>query len=350
MNVDNASSGEAVEPLFKSVKKKFIRKKPVEEFTSQDGTPTAAERNAISNPDATGKSSDEKPDHVASEDAQREEDILAEILRRKALNRRKALGIEFTPESGFAEHTRSNSSSEVARPAGEDGQKVQAIAGRFVAHTGQEVDVDEHMMLYIESELAKRRHGPEGQSSDSKGAKPSTVASSTTSQPPHMAPRQAATLGKLHEVDLGPATKHDNITRTEAAARRLAGSNPASVESNDSSSTRKGGKNWRGAKRRTSEDIRRDQLVEEVLRESRLDVYDEPETTAHREDDLAADDRIAEQFRREFMDAIHSRRRRARKQTRGGSGKRTEPSRGPKLGGSRSARAAMRQKEAKQQK
>lgn len=63
-------------------------------------------------------------------------------------------------------------------------------------------------------------------------------------------------------------------------------------------------------------------------------------------DDQAADDRIAEQFRRDFLDAIHSRRRGARAKT----AKTTKPDvpRGPKLGGSRSARAAMREKAAAQ--
>lgn len=75
-----------------------------------------------------------------------------------------------------------------------------------------------------------------------------------------------------------------------------------------------------------------------------MDVYDEPEAE-DQEDDMAADDRIAEQFRREFLDAIHSRRRIAR-------AKKTKPTkpevpRGPKLGGSRSARAAMRQMQEK---
>lgn len=61
-------------------------------------------------------------------------------------------------------------------------------------------------------------------------------------------------------------------------------------------------------------------------------------------DDMAADDRIAEQFRRDFMDAIQSRRRVARQRnTTTTKTAKPEASRGPKLGGSRSARAAMRE-------
>jgi hypothetical protein len=75
-----------------------------------------------------------------------------------------------------------------------------------------------------------------------------------------------------------------------------------------------------------------------------VDVYEEPEA-AQGEDGQAADDRLAEQFRRDFLDAIQSRRRGARarntKTTKG------DVPRGPKLGGSRSARAAMREKQNK---
>lgn len=77
---------------------------------------------------------------------------------------------------------------------------------------------------------------------------------------------------------------------------------------------------------------------------STVDVYDEPEDELH-PDDQAADDRIAEQFRREFLDAIQSRRRLAK--TRTTKTEKTEAPKGPKLGGSRSARAAMRDMQTK---
>ncbi len=38
----------------------------------------------------------------------------------------------------------------------------------------------------------------------------------------------------------------------------------------------KDGKPWRGRKRRTSDDIKRDKLVEEVLRESRRERFPKP--------------------------------------------------------------------------
>lgn len=89
-------------------------------------------------------------------------------------------------------------------------------------------------------------------------------------------------------------------------------------------------------------------------------IYDDPDPFAGRteqgedegEDAQAADDRIAEQFRREFMDAISSRQRRRGPPASNAppvkGGKKDERPKGPKLGGSRSARAAMREMQEKQ--
>lgn len=90
-----------------------------------------------------------------------------------------------------------------------------------------------------------------------------------------------------------------------------------------------------------------------------MEIYDDPDPFATRHDrgdddagedaQMAADDRIAEQFRREFMDAISSRqRRRAPAPVSSAGGKKDERPKGPKLGGSRSARAAMREMQEKQ--
>lgn len=76
-----------------------------------------------------------------------------------------------------------------------------------------------------------------------------------------------------------------------------------------------------------------------------VDVYDEPEEEALL-DDQAADDRVAEQFRKEFLEAIQSRRRVTRTKNTKIAAKPEAP-RGPKLGGSRSARAAMRERQEK---
>ena len=92
--------------------------------------------------------------------------------------------------------------------------------------------------------------------------------------------RTPAALGKLMEVDLGPAATLRNIKRTEAAKRRLEAGEEGAVEEEEEEEEeedtdgkkkkkKQEGKSWKGRKRRTSEDLKRDRLVEEVLRESK---------------------------------------------------------------------------------
>lgn len=125
-------------------------------------------------------------------------------------------------------------------------------------------------MAYIDSELAKRHQGH---------VNPSTNASSGILSPTGALidaglNRQPAALGRLHEIDLGPDSTLRNITRTEAAKRRLAGGADVEEEKGPVKvRLRRDGKPWRGRKRRNSNDVKRDQLVEEVMRETRRKPY-----------------------------------------------------------------------------
>ncbi|KAJ5345714.1 Hepatocellular carcinoma-associated antigen 59 [Penicillium brevicompactum] len=238
--------------------------------------------------------------------------------------------------------------------------KIRAMHERFTGYTGQSDDVDRHMygpppgigsqlrvawtnkirMAYIDSEMAKRYqpHAP-AQTPDSNQSQSKDVAVGQPFQPQQQ--REPASLGRLHEIDLGQEATLRNIARTEAATRRLAGDEevPVGDITPEAGRSGSGGKSRRNHKQRTDADIERDRLVEEVLRESKLDVYDDYEDDAQIDDPQAADDRVAEQFRRDFMDAMQSRRRlRTTKPA-----VKDEGPKGPKLGGSRSARAAMRE-------
>jgi hypothetical protein len=111
----------------------------------------------------------------------------------------------------------------------------------------------------------------------------------------------------------------------------------------------KDGKPWRPRNRRGSDDVKRDQLVEEFLHENRLDVYDVPSTSAPAIDDGpdadgAADERLAEQFRKQYYADVAQRRQRRRPAQPAKPNKPTNEDvlKGPKLGGSRNSRAAMR--------
>jgi hypothetical protein len=135
----------------------------------------------------------------------------------------------------------------------------------------QTVSTNEIRMTYIETEMARRhirsdsQGAPEGHADDGAARRASDL---------KLPQRQPATLGKLHEIDLGPDSKLQNIARTQEATRKLAGNEDGRTDILESRGTKtpqpeSGDKRFRGRRRRNSDDIRRDQLVEEVLRESK---------------------------------------------------------------------------------
>ncbi|EIT72987.1 hepatocellular carcinoma-associated antigen 59-domain-containing protein [Aspergillus flavus] len=325
------------ETLFRPVKRrKFLRRRP--EDTLEDFR--------IENRRDDG---DSDPTTPAQSQADNDTVHPTDLARLRRLHRFRKGGIGFSTTS--RQLANNDKQAIVSTEPAEDleAQRIQAMCDRFTAHTGQTVDVDRHMMAYIETEMAKRhQHTVPTDDSDGPLVGESDSAPSTTVLPQ----REPASLGKLHEIDLGQETKLHNIARTEAATRKLARDDEYEHLNHGGSFFKAApmGKDeglWRRQKRRTSEDVERDRLVEEVLRESKLDVYEEPDhETAAAGDDQAADDRVAEQFRRDFLDAIQSRRRVTR--VKNPKTAKAEASRGPKLGGSRSARAAMREMQEKQ--
>ncbi|THC95500.1 hypothetical protein EYZ11_005015 [Aspergillus tanneri] len=303
-------------------RRKFPRRRP--EDIPEERRPTSSESSRSLHPLASQSQ--------AAQDTQYDTLHHPGVSRPRQLRRSRKGGIEFSATHQSTEKATQSAASTV---------------------TAEELDEERvrAMMTYIESEMAKRnRRSMPADTTDSDTPIIYEAASgaSTVSDLPR---REPASLGKLHEIDLGRETTLENIARTEAATRRLAGDDEGAPPLDDGSPSKmvplgRDEKLWRSRKRRTSDDVERDRLVEEVLRESRLDVYDEPaEEEAIAADDQAADDRVAEQFRRDFLDAIQSRRRLAR--ARNTKTTKPEAPRGPKLGGSRSARAAMREMQEK---
>lgn len=128
-------------------------------------------------------------------------------------------------------------------------------------------------MEYIDTQMAKRYQRsplPESQEASCSSLQQHAGGQALSGQ---QLEREPASLGKLHEIDLGQETKLQNIARTEAATRRLVGDEVAQDSEGDpgapTSRPVPGEKPWRQRKRRTSADIERDRLVEEVLRESK---------------------------------------------------------------------------------
>ena len=235
---------------------------------------------------------------------------------------------------------------------------------------------DMSRIAYVENEIARQRNVQPTFSDTStttttatlRDENGQTLSEAGALKNGHTVQRQPASLGKLHEIDLGAEARRRNIERTQAAVEGRPSEPDEQKEEPVKMRLCRDGKfrPRRRKKRRNSEDIKRDQIVEDMFRESRLDLYDSPEaavaaaaaaaatttgainagpqTSAHLRgaQEAAADDEIAEQFRREFLDAVATRHSQQKKQKKKGEVEKSDDKiGGPKLGGSRSQRAAM---------
>lgn len=243
---------------------------------------------------------------------------------------------------------------------------------------------------YIESELARRKRlaaaaaaqqqqQQQQDGDNSKGAQTGSVIplKFDPTLPASGAPAESQRVlqGRLMEIDLGEEARARNAAMTERARKRLKGEDVQDEEETESQTKKvrlgPDGKPWRPRNRRGSDDIKRDQLVEEFLSENRgmfqpphlqlmyqwllttvtvdfsLISNEEPVQGVGNEEE-AADERIAADFRRQFMEAMSHRHRRRRPavNARPTVKKRNDDEylKGPKLGGSRNARAAIRDK------
>lgn len=163
----------------------------------------------------------------------------------------------------------------------------------------------------------------------------------------------AAGNGKIEEVEIGPIAK-----RTDEKWRRLEN---GEFEQISTGKVRLGrdGKPRRPPKRRNSDDIRRDQMVEAVLSEAKrmltfihflellliceVDYFDAQAPPNPHFGNANNDEAILAQFQAEYYESIEEARQQQRKPaaTTGVKGAK-EPPKGPKLGGSKSIRAKMR--------
>ncbi|KND95365.1 hypothetical protein TOPH_00182 [Tolypocladium ophioglossoides CBS 100239] len=270
-----------------------------------------------------------------------EETALAATIRLRNARRARLRGVAFASNPRASDDASADHA--LVRRGQEDGgvPAVRGIADRFTHQTGLIADLnDKHMNEYIESRLSSR-NDPSGTSKQ-----PDHRPAPLQGQPAEQAPPgssdklgdQPTKHGKLLEVDV-PDNAWDR--RDDAKRRR----------------TEKPPKPRRGRNRRGSDDIKRDQLVEQFLHENKLDVYDVPSqstapASATHGDDLTADDRMAEQFRQQYLDEMAQRRQRRRPPPQ--PTRQQQPTgdvlKGPKLGGSRNQRAAVRDILLKQEK
>ena len=153
------------------------------------------------------------------------------------------------------------------------------MRGFKVIHTAYRgILTDVGRTAYIDSELAKRRQ----ERTAARSQPPSAISATTTRAEGTQlerdrgkdveVQRQPAALGKLFEIDLGDEARDRNVERTEQARRRMDGE-VVEEEQAPKGKVRLGrdGKPWRPRKRRGSNDVKRDMLVEDVLRENRCE-------------------------------------------------------------------------------
>ncbi|TRX97869.1 hypothetical protein FHL15_001079 [Xylaria flabelliformis] len=385
--------------VFRGKKRKTYRQRPGTEAEDEATDPVHDAPNVISaQASASGPvttSTDREEDHEALS--------ISEALRlrnaRKTRLRGVTFGVNNGAQAGGAEGGGGGDDDELSQMIREEEKKameqsITAANKRFAPQTGLSGEiVNKHMEEYIEAELAKRHR----MASDPRKLRASSDQSGGTAThggggggggestaADKGEEKHTALTGKLLEVDLGDEVRSRNAVMTDRARRKLQG---LAVEDEESAErprkVRLGrdGKPWRPRNRRNSDDVKRDQLVEEILRENRrkqaytahihtlfglckavqprasqltnhmatVDVYETPTpppgANTGEEEEGAADDRIAEEFRREFLDAMAERQRRRKPvgpPSKPGAKKDEEVLKGPKLGGSRNTRAAMR--------
>lgn len=189
-------------------------------------------------------------------------------------------------------------------------------------------------MAYIDSKLAERfNHTAETSSKDDKNYDDRQRTDSTASSAPIR--REPTNMGRLQEIELPAAPDaqippRKNEIQAAKPPRKRVGRNGKEYTS-------------KPRKRRASEDLRRDALVEAVLHENSNSIYELPPPPPTVTSGVAgwnedADEALAEQFRREFMADVGERRT-----TKMVKGMDDDGLKGPKLGGSRSQRVVVRE-------
>lgn len=185
-------------------------------------------------------------------------------------------------------------------------------------------------MAYVDSKLERLTPSHEASTSTTNQSSTPvdpTYVSKTAVQKVTANPASAA-RGHLDEVDINQSTLPTNTTTSRPPKRPR--------------------KPWHN--RRNSASLARDAMVDQILRESQLNIYESPSTSATPQGPTStaaetedADERMAAEFQRNFYAQAEERavRRVAAPPPPTFGANKLESLKGPKLGGSRSQRAAM---------
>jgi len=183
-------------------------------------------------------------------------------------------------------------------------------------------------MAYVDSKLARLTPSHEASTSTTnQSSTPADTTSASTAAMQQPADPTSVARGHLDEVDINQPTLPTNTTTSRPSKRPR--------------------KPWHN--RRNSASLARDAMVDQILRESQLNIY-EPSSSAVPQgststaaDTEDADERMAAEFQRNFYAQAEERavRRVAAPPPPTFGANKLESLKGPKLGGSRSQRAAM---------
>ncbi|KAM0462278.1 hypothetical protein ACHAPV_003752 [Trichoderma viride] len=319
--------------------------KDVDAGRDADDTGAEAQNPVEGNSEREDNSDDDDDDnHTAEESA------VAAALRlrnaRRAASRRGGVGFRSEGRSAPGEEDDSEHAlvlrGQDKETAAAHDRIVGGITNRFMHQTG--------LLTILDDFHIRNANAPQGASSSSSSQLPSHSSAHLQSDNGNPADKwrdQPTRHGKLVEVDTTNLGNHQ--MNSDSKRRRV------------DTDTAKPAPPRRGRNRRNSEDIARDAMVEQFLSENRLDVYEVPKThptaaaaatTAAASSssfvpgaDPSADDRLAEQFRQQYYDEMALRRKRKRPaatQQQKQQQQSADVLKGPKLGGSRNQRAAVR--------
>ncbi|KAF4496925.1 hypothetical protein FAGAP_6912 [Fusarium agapanthi] len=329
--MESHSSEPAAEPVrFRTGKKRKAYRQRVQEDDA------SVAETIQSHPTASASEPSPEPARKASQDrAQDEEESIAAALKLRNVRRARLGGVAFR-NTNRPDDDMNNERALIPHDADDTSNNnesmMKGVADRFTHQTGRLTDLnDKHMMDYIESRLYNRAGGNTSQNtlsaSTSDPARQPAVITTTN----HESGR-AVMQGQLTEISL-----EDHSARSENAVQ--ADSTTDGGPRAKKPRLRRDGTPWRPRNRRDSDALKRDQIVDEILHETRR----QNSHTAAADQDGAADARLAEEFRQQFLEDVAERQLRKKKAanqtTRAGT---EEVLKGPKLGGSRNARAQMR--------
>ncbi|KAG5928706.1 hypothetical protein E4U42_000136 [Claviceps africana] len=269
--------------------------------------------------DQQRQASPSSPPHTSHDEAESPSSSVRAALRARMARKPRLRGVAFSTDSQADDHA-------VRPPADGDADEenklvvAKAIPDRFMHQTGLVATLnDKHI----------RAAPPPSRSHDEYADTVNTASSSSEVRQRAVQPTRQ---GKIVEVDLRsqPLPMSDDPRKRKPDASLSAAP--------------------RRRDRRGSDDAKRDQLVEAFLHENKLQVYDMPTRRSGNgpRDGRSADDRMAEEFRRRFFDEMALRRQRkkaippTRQQRELREMRASEVLKGPKLGGSRNNRAAVR--------